>query len=54
MPQHSIMLGDSVEVDIQGAINAGIDQVFVNHLHVAAEVKPTYTVHSLRELETIF
>src|SRR6202000_2916665 len=30
--KESIMLGDSVEADIQGAINAGIDQVYVNHL----------------------
>ncbi|AXY76430.1 noncanonical pyrimidine nucleotidase, YjjG family [Paraflavitalea soli] len=54
LPQHSIMLGDSIEADIQGAINAGIDQVFVNHLNADAEVKPTYTVYSLQELETIF
>ena len=31
--QHdSIMIGDSIEVDIKGAINAGIDQVYVNHI----------------------
>ena len=30
-PDESIMLGDSIEVDIVGAMNAGIDQVFVNH-----------------------
>jgi putative hydrolase of the HAD superfamily len=52
--QESIMIGDSVEVDIQGAINAGIDQVYVNHLNVAPAVKPTYTVYSLKELEDIF
>jgi putative hydrolase of the HAD superfamily len=50
----SIMLGDSIEVDIQGAINAGIDQVFVNHLAAEPTIKPTYTVHSLKELEGIF
>jgi putative hydrolase of the HAD superfamily len=53
LPEHSIMLGDSIEVDIQGAINAGMDQVYVNHLNVAAEIKPTYTVYSLKELEKI-
>jgi putative hydrolase of the HAD superfamily len=52
--EQSIMIGDSLEVDIQGAMNAGIDQVFVNHLRIEAIVQPTYTVHSLRELETIF
>ena len=28
----SIMLGDNLDADIQGAINAGMDCVFVNHL----------------------
>jgi putative hydrolase of the HAD superfamily len=54
LPEHSIMIGDSIEVDIQGAINAGIDQVYVNHLNAAAAIQPTYTVHSLKELEKIF
>src|SRR5262245_10884016 len=31
-PGESIMIGDSIEVDFIGAINAGIDQVYVNHL----------------------
>ncbi|HVZ56781.1 MAG TPA: YjjG family noncanonical pyrimidine nucleotidase [Chitinophagaceae bacterium] len=50
----SIMLGDSLEVDIQGAMNAGMDQVYVNHLQLPAPIRPTYTVHSLKELEKIF
>ena len=50
----SIMIGDSVDVDIQGAINAGIDQVYVNHLHIEPSVQPTYIVYSLKELESIF
>ncbi len=54
VPEESIMLGDSIEVDIQGAINAGIDQVYVNHLRQEPSLRPTYTVHSLKELETIF
>ncbi len=49
-----IMIGDSIEVDIQGAINAGIDQVFVNHLGISTNLQPTYTVGSLKELEEIF
>ena len=53
-PARSIMLGDSFEADIQGAINAGIDQVYVNHLGIEPPVKPTYTVSSLKELEEIF
>ena len=54
VPAESIMIGDSIEADIQGAINAGIDQVYVNHLGVAPTIKPTYTVGSLKELEMIF
>jgi putative hydrolase of the HAD superfamily len=52
------MIGDTMEVDILGAMNAGIDQVHVNHLTDKIELindqKPTYTVYSLKELETIF
>jgi len=53
-PSESIMLGDSIEVDIIGAMNAGIDQVFINHLNIPIQVKPTYVVRSLKELEEIF
>src|SRR5688572_8417790 len=45
-PEKSIMIGDSIDADIQGAINAGIDQVFVNHLNEKTEVVPTYTIYS--------
>ncbi len=50
----SIMIGDTIEVDIQGAINAGIDQVFVNHTGIKPALKATYTVSTLKELEDIF
>jgi putative hydrolase of the HAD superfamily len=52
--EESIMLGDSLEVDIRGAMNAGIDQVYVNHLGLEPAITPTYMVHSLKELERIF
>ncbi|HSU29506.1 MAG TPA: YjjG family noncanonical pyrimidine nucleotidase [Chitinophagaceae bacterium] len=51
---NSIMIGDSIEVDIQGAMNAGLDQVFINHLNIKPAINPTYTVYSLKELERIF
>lgn len=58
LPQESIMIGDSMDVDILGALNAGIDQVHVNHLtKEPGEINgkaPTYTVYSLKELEGIF
>jgi putative hydrolase of the HAD superfamily len=51
----SIMIGDNLDADIQGAINAGMDSIFVNHIKTELkDVKPTYVIYHLRELETIF
>lgn len=51
----SIMLGDDIDADIAGARDAGMDQVFINHLNKAMpDIRPTYTVTSLKELENIF
>ena len=50
----SIMLGDNLDADIQGAINAGMDCVFVNHLKATTDIKATYIIHHLEELEQIF
>jgi putative hydrolase of the HAD superfamily len=58
LQKESIMIGDTIDVDILGALNAGIDQVHVNHLtkepELVNEKLPTYTVYSLKELEGIF
>lgn len=53
LPQ-SIMIGDNLEADIQGAMNAGMDSVFVNHINASTVLKPTYIVTHLKELELIF
>jgi len=50
----SIMIGDNIDADIKGAMNAGMDTVFVNHLNIETDVRPTYIVHHLKELEEIF
>jgi putative hydrolase of the HAD superfamily len=50
----SIMIGDNLDADIQGAINAGMDTVFVNHINAVPVIKPTYMVTHLKELEDIF
>ena len=50
----SIMLGDNLEADIGGAMNAGMDCVFVNHENVTTDLKPTYIIYHLKELENIF
>mgnify|MGYP006266839849 FL=1 len=56
--QESIMIGDTLEVDILGAKDFGIDQIHVNHLSQQKESLadgsfPTYTVFSLKEIEGI-
>ncbi len=50
----SIMIGDNVEADIQGAINIGMDNIFVNHISATTSINPTYTITHLKELENIF
>lgn len=52
--EESIMLGDNLDADILGAINAGMDTVFVNHINEETTLKPTYIIYHLRELEDIF
>ncbi|MEO7767429.1 MAG: YjjG family noncanonical pyrimidine nucleotidase [Ferruginibacter sp.] len=50
----SIMLGDNLDADIQGAMNAGMDSVFVNHINATTKLQPTFIIKHLRELEDIF
>jgi len=50
----SIMIGDNESADIQGAINAGMDSIFVNHLQIQPTVPATHTITHLKELEDIF
>ncbi len=52
--QESIMLGDNLDADIQGAINAGMDSVFINHVASSTTIQPTYMVSHLKELEDLF
>ena len=49
----SIMIGDNLHADILGAKNAGMDSVFVNHINGETSDDPTYTIHHLKELESI-
>lgn len=50
----SIMIGDNLDADIKGAIDAGLDTVFVNHIHEKTNLQPTYTIYHLKELEAVF
>jgi len=51
---HSIMIGDALEVDVMGALNAGWDQVYYNPAKKTHDRKPTYEVHHLADLMDIF
>jgi putative hydrolase of the HAD superfamily len=48
-----IMIGDNPNADIFGALNAGMDTIFVNHVHGACAIQPTHTIYHLKELEAI-
>lgn len=50
----SIMIGDNSEADIQGAINAGMDCIYVNHINASIVLKPTHTITHLSQLQEIF
>jgi putative hydrolase of the HAD superfamily len=52
--KESIMIGDNLDADIQGAMNAGMDSVFVNHINAETTLKPTFTVTQLDQLQAIF
>ena len=51
--KESIMIGDNPDADIQGAINMGMDCIFVNHIHSDVKVRATYSIRHLKELEQI-
>lgn len=49
----SIMLGDNLDADIMGAMNAGMDTIFVNHIREEPNITPTHIIYHLKELEGI-
>lgn len=49
--EESLMIGDTLDVDILGALNVGMDAVHVNYNGLEQEVEPTYTIYHLRELK---
>lgn len=51
--EECIMIGDNQQADIQGALNAGMDTIFVNHIKANSTIKPTHTIYHLKELESI-
>jgi FMN phosphatase YigB (HAD superfamily) len=52
--QTSIMIGDTLDADIQGGINAGMDTVYFNPAEpVTGAIVPTYVIQNLGELKKI-
>jgi len=51
--ENSIMIGDNLDADIQGAVNVGMDSIFVNHLGIEPHIQATYAVSHLQQLENI-
>jgi putative hydrolase of the HAD superfamily len=51
--EESIMIGDNIVADIMGAITAGWDNVFVNHVQTDEFVPATHIITHLKELEGI-
>ena len=52
--ENSIMIGDAIDIDILGAINAGLDTVYYNPHLVQHNRQPTYEIKHLEELMKIF
>ncbi|MFH0864845.1 MAG: YjjG family noncanonical pyrimidine nucleotidase [Bacteroidota bacterium] len=53
-PSESIMTGDDISVDIIGAKEAGIDQVFLNSENILSDGCATFEIKSLEDLKKIF
>lgn len=49
----SLMIGDTLDVDIAGAFAVGMDAVHVNFTDARQDIQPTYTVRSLKELKEL-
>jgi putative hydrolase of the HAD superfamily len=53
-PGSSIMVGDTLDADIEGANNAGMDSVYFNpNVPADGKIVPTYVIRTLAELKTI-
>ena len=52
-PAQCLMIGDDINVDIAGARNAGIDQIFCNFTDAKPDFEPTHTVFRLCDIMSI-
>lgn len=49
--EESLMIGDTLDVDVAGALNIGMDAVHVNYDNKEQDIIPTYTIYHLKELK---
>ncbi len=49
----SLMIGDDLEVDIEGARKYGLDQMLFNPLRIKHNMKPTYEVFEILDLKKL-
>lgn len=49
--KESLMIGDTLDVDVAGALNIGMDAVHVNYNRKEQDIQPTYTIYHLKELK---
>jgi putative hydrolase of the HAD superfamily len=52
-PEESLMIGDDLAVDIEGAANMGMDQIYFNPEKTEHEGVPTFEAQSWKEIENI-
>ena len=53
-PEKSIMIGDTLDADISGAGNVGMDTAYFNpEIPADGDIRPTFVIGSLSELKTI-
>jgi putative hydrolase of the HAD superfamily len=48
-----VMIGDNIETDIKGAINASLDVIFFNPDNIPHELPVTYEINKLLKLKSI-
>ncbi len=53
LPENSLMIGDSLQTDIEGAQNAGIDSIYFNPRNKWHKYNPTYEIRELIELKEL-
>ncbi len=53
-PHESIMIGDALDIDVLGARNAGMHQVYFNPKELPHNDDPTFEITCLSELKNIF